>query len=307
MILNTQSRKLSNLLSVNDLKNSDIEAIFNIAKKENFKTNRSGFGISLFFENSTRTLLSFEIALANCGLNTIRFETFSSSLAKEETVVNTIRTINSLSPNFLIARCKQAGEPEIYSKYLDSKIHLINAGDGSGEHPTQALIDFYTILQTLNLKFKADCLKGKTIVIAGDIMHSRVARSNIFLLSRFGAKIILASPINFLPPHLQDFYKQFGCNFTQSLKDVSGDFIMMLRIQKERMEGSAKIPFPTGFGIFTEADLNGAFLMHPGPINEGVEVSEFMAYQSPKSLISKQVENGVSVRSAIIKFLSEAK
>lgn len=305
MTSNMQCRNQFNLISVNDFKNSDIKSIFEIADSKKFNVKNGGLGISLFFENSTRTLLSFESALLNCGLKSVRFDVSSSSIAKEETVINTIRTINSYSPDFLIMRSKQTGEPLIYQKYLDSNTKMINAGDGTGEHPTQALLDFYTILQVLNIKFSDSCLKNITIAIAGDIMHSRVARSNIFLLSRFGAKIILISPLSFLPQSIRNFYSNLGCSFAYTLREIKANFVMLLRIQKERMEGKARLTFPSNFGIFNEADLNHAYLMHPGPINERVEITEDMAYLSSKSLISKQVENGSLIRSAIIKFLSD--
>ena len=306
MILNTQNQN-NHLLSVNDLSFTDISSIISIAKSNTFKVEGGGLFLSIFFENSTRTLLSFEKASLNCGFSLMRFDISSSSISKEETTINTIRTLNELNPSAIAIRCKHSGEPELYSKYLNPQIILINAGDGINEHPTQSLLDLFTILNAFDIKFTEGCLKGLKIAIMGDVMHSRVARSNIFLLSKLGAEIEIISPPNFLGQNFIDFYaKNYNvkfCNFYTKTYDV----IMLLRVQKERAESSGKICYPSNFGIFKEEDLKGAFLMHPGPVNVGVEVTDELAYQSKKSLISKQVSNGVLIRSAILKHFCNKK
>jgi aspartate carbamoyltransferase catalytic subunit len=303
MILNTQNLN-NQLISVNDFSINDIGNIFNIAKSQDFKTKNPGLLVSIFFENSTRTLLSFEKASINCGFNYLNFNPYTSSLSKEETEINTIRTLRELNPAVVVVRCKHSGEPQIFKKYLSQNTILINAGDGTNEHPTQALLDAFTIFNTFDLEFTENCFKGLEIAIMGDIMHSRVARSNIFLLSRLGAQVTLISPPNFLNQNFIDFYtKNYNAIYKPSYEGKF-DVVMLLRVQKERMEGGGKICYPSKFGIFTEKELNGAHLMHPGPINVGVEVSEDLAYNSTKSLISKQVENGVLIRSAIINYLS---
>jgi len=305
LISNMQSLKdCKRLISINDCTIEEISEIFQIAKKADFTSKEKGNIITVFFENSTRTLLSFEVAASNLGLQSIRFDVSSSSISKDETAINTIRTINSLSPKGVILRCKKTGETSLFAKYLSPEISVINAGDGTGEHPTQALLDCFTILENFNIQFQKNCLSGLKIAIAGDIGNSRVARSNVFLLSKLGAKLELISPPNFLSTNFANFYKEnYNCKISTEIQGFDADVLMLLRTQKERMEGSGKIVFPSNFAILTEKDLGKAVLMHPGPINEGVEVSEYLAYRSSKSLISKQVENGVKVRSAILKFL----
>jgi aspartate carbamoyltransferase catalytic subunit len=302
MILNSQNQS-NRLLSINDLSFLDISRIIQVAQTRDFLIKNEGTFLSVFFEHSTRTLLSFEKAAINCGLNIMRFDANTSSLSKEESQINTLRTLNSLNPSCIAVRCKYSLEPKLYSKYINSNIAFVNAGDGINEHPTQALLDLFTLLEELNINFSEDCLKNLKIAIMGDVMHSRVARSNIFLLSRLGAKIDLITPPNFLNKNFVDFYStKYKVNVLHSYTKQY-DVVMLLRVQKERAEGSAKICYPSNFGIYFEADLKSAYLMHPGPVNIGVEVSEEVAYNSKKSLISKQVENGVLVRSAILKFL----
>ncbi len=295
--------KSKRLLSINDCTIEDLSNIFSIAESGNFKLNTEGLFISVFFENSTRTLLSFEKSALNCGLTSMRFDVSSSSIAKEETEINTIRTLNELSAKAIVLRCKKSGEPSIYANYISENTAIINAGDGTNEHPTQSLLDTFTILQETGNKFSQNCFKGLKIAIMGDVSHSRVARSNIFLLSKLGAEVTLIFPPNFLGQNFIDFYTQnYNIKVTNSYQETF-DFVMLLRVQKERIEGSGKICYPSKFGIFTEAELKGAKLMHPGPLNVGVETSEELAYSSKNSLISKQVSNGVLIRSAILKYL----
>jgi aspartate carbamoyltransferase catalytic subunit len=303
MISNMLSlRHCKKLISIDDFQNKDIEVLFSIVKTENFSFSKGGLFLSVFFENSTRTLLSFEKSAYNCGLNVMRFDVSSSSIAKEESEINTIRTLNELEPKVIALRCKKTGEPNLYSRYLSEDIVILNAGDGINEHPTQALLDLFTILQAMGKGFSGDCLKGVKIGIMGDVMHSRVARSNIFLLSRLGAKITLICPPNFLSQNFGDFYvKNFGVKIETNYNSKF-DFLMLLRVQKERIEGSGKICYPSNFGVFCEEDLKGAFLLHPGPVNIGVETSEELVYESSLSLVSKQVANGVLIRSGVIKY-----
>jgi aspartate carbamoyltransferase catalytic subunit len=297
-------RHSKRLISVKDCTFEDVESIFSIAKSSQFNLKSKGLFLSVFFENSTRTLLSFEASAHNCGLNTMRFDISSSSIAKEESEINTIKTLNELEPKAIVLRCKKTGETSLYSDYLSKNTAVLNAGDGINEHPTQALLDTFTILEAVGKNFTKNCFKGLKIAIMGDVMHSRVARSNIFLLSSLGAEITLICPPNFLSQNFADFYSQeYGVKVQNTYSKLEFDFVMLLRVQRERLEGSGKLCYPAGFGVFLEESLNGGFLMHPGPVNIGVETSDELAYNSSKSLISKQVHNGVLVRSAILKYI----
>jgi aspartate carbamoyltransferase catalytic subunit len=295
------------LLSTTDLDGEALEEILTIARKGDFKIKNPLLFINIFFEASTRTSVSFQNAALKCGFSVINFDPLTSSILKDETIINTIRTLNSNLPNSVAIRCKNSGETALLSKYLSQAVSVINAGDGTNEHPTQALLDLYTILNEFNIKYSSNCLKDFTIAIVGDIMNSRVARSNIFLLSRLGAKIFLVSPPNFLPQHLALYYNEnFNCEILLNLNDalkLNLNVIMLLRVQRERMEAAGKLAFPsTGYSLKSEFYLGKTKIMHPGPINPNVEISSESAYEFNNSLISKQVENGVLIRSAILKF-----
>jgi len=254
--------------------------------------------INLFFEPSTRTRSSFELAAKRLSADIVNFNKQASSVIKGESFKDTILNLEAMNPDALIIRHSSSGAPHYATTFCRS--HIINAGDGAHEHPTQALLDAFTIRQE---KKKFQDLK---VLIVGDILHSRVARSNIFLLGKLGARVVLVGPPSLLPLE----FKQFGVEIDFNLdKAIEGaDVIMMLRIQTERQE---KNYFPSireyrNLYSLTEKRFKrakkNAIIMHPGPINRGVEISADLA-DSTKSVILKQVENGIAIRMAVLYLL----
>jgi aspartate carbamoyltransferase catalytic subunit len=258
--------------------------------------------INLFFEPSTRTRTSFEIAAKRLSADTINITGSSSSVVKGETLVDTARNLEAMSPDSIIVRHSSPGVPKQLSGLV--KASIINAGDGAHEHPTQALLDAYTIRE------RKGGIAGLRVAIIGDIMHSRVARSNTHLLTKLGAEVRIAGPRPLLPPHFESIAgNEFSdrvsvcCKIETALEGA--DVVMMLRIQRERM-GDAFFPSIKEYSIqygLTRARLNLAgrdcIVLHPGPINRGVEISSDVADGS-NSLILDQVANGVAVRMAVL-------
>lgn len=257
--------------------------------------------INLFFENSTRTRSSFEIAGQRLGLSIVNLDIAHSSVKKGETLRDTVLTLNAMRPDIVVMRHNQSGAAEFAAGLLDCP--LINAGDGAHEHPTQALLDALTIRQAKGR------IKGLTIAICGDILHSRVARSNLFCLGLLGARLRFVAPSPLLPAYL----RQAGVEICHSMEEGlrGADIIMMLRLQNERMDGAF---FPSAreyyhfFGL-DEARLwlakPDCLVLHPGPMNRGVEIAANVA-DGAQSLIRKQVENGVAARMAALAALLEA-
>lgn len=254
--------------------------------------------INLFFEPSTRTRSSFELAAKRLSADIINFAQQASSVVKGESLKDTVLNLEAMNPDALIIRHSTSGVPHFISTFCRS--HVINAGDGSHEHPTQALLDAFTIRQ-----YKKT-LKGLRVAIIGDILHSRVARSNIFLLQKVGASVILAGPPSLLPGEFKNFGVDITCRLEEALKGA--DVVMMLRIQRERQRANF---FPSireyrNLYCLTEKKFRlakkDAIIMHPGPVNRGVEIAPEMA-DSVKSVILKQVENGISVRMAVLYLL----
>lgn len=251
--------------------------------------------ITMFFENSTRTRLSFEMAAHKLGANVINWDMETSSLKKNETFLDTILTVGAMSPDAVIVRHSEFEAPVFMAKRMGCPV--INAGDSWREHPTQALLDALTMRQA---KGKIDSL---TVTICGDVAHSRVAASNFILLNKLGAKIRVIAP-DFLMPQK---WPVTGIEpFTSMESGLPGsDIIMMLRTQKERMD-AGRIPDDTTFhrqyGLTADrlALAPGAFVMHPGPINRNVEIADNIADHPTQSLILKQVANGVPVRMAVL-------
>jgi aspartate carbamoyltransferase catalytic subunit len=299
--------KHKHLLEIRSLTLSEInyvlstaESFLEISKREVKKvpTLRGKTIINLFFEPSTRTRGSFELAAKRLSADIVNFNRTASSIVKGESLKDTVLNLEAMSPDALIIRHPCAGAPYFISTFCQS--HVINAGDGSHEHPTQALLDAFTIKQE---KKKIEDLK---VVIVGDILHSRVARSNIFLLQKLGANVILVGP----PPLLPMEFKKFGVEIDYNLdRAIEGaDVIMMLRIQLERQK---KNYFPSireyrNLYSLTKKRYKKAkknsIIMHPGPINRGVELSTDLA-DSAESVILKQVENGIAVRMAVLYIL----
>lgn len=256
--------------------------------------------VNLFYENSTRTRLSFELAQKRMGADVVNFSTSSSSTKKGESLKDTIRNISSMKIDMVVVRHESPGVPHFLTKCVDAAI--LNAGDGAHEHPTQALLDMFT-MQSLH----AD-LKGKKIAIIGDIAHSRVVRSNIIGLKKLGAEVVLCGPKTLMPV----FVKDMGVDISYNLEETLAwcDVAMALRIQLERQgEGTEFFPslreYHERFGIkLFHLDKYPEFkIMHPGPINRGVEMESEVA-DSDRAVILDQVTNGVAVRMAILYLLS---
>ena len=252
--------------------------------------------VNLFFEASTRTRTSFEIAAKRLGADAISITASGSSVSKGESLVDTLNTLGAMRPDAIIMRHAASGAPHFLARYLPTPI--INAGDGTHEHPTQALLDALTIQD------QKGTIEGLRVAIIGDIAHSRVARSNLFLLTKFGTRVVLCGPASLVPPELAQLAP--GVTITHDINEaiLDADVVMMLRVQLERQHEAA---FPAAdyfrfYGLRLEhLDLAkpDAIVMHPGPINRGRELSSEVA-DSQRSMILNQVENGIAVRMAVL-------
>lgn len=258
--------------------------------------------INLFFEASTRTQSSFELAGKRLGADVLNMSVKTSSVSKGETLIDTATTLNAMRPDLLVVRHHDAGAAELLSRKLDCCV--INAGDGAHEHPTQALLDALTIRR------HAGGIEGLTVAICGDVLHSRVARSNILLLSLMGARVRLIAPRTLLPAQADRFGVEVYTDMKAGLKGA--DIVMMLRLQLERMTG-AFVPSVREYFRFYGLDRDklacarpGALVMHPGPMNRGVEIASDIADDPKVSLISEQVEMGVAIRMAVLDALARA-
>jgi len=256
--------------------------------------------INLFFEASTRTQSSFELAGKRLGADVLNMSVKTSSVSKGETLIDTASTLNAMRPDILVVRHQDSGAAELLSRKLDCSV--INAGDGAHEHPTQALLDALTIRRRMGR------IEGLTVAICGDILHSRVARSNIRLLAMLGARVRLIAPRTLLPCEAE----RFGVDiFTDMKKGLTGvDIVMMLRLQLERMSG-AFVPSTREYFRFYGLDREklsyakpGALVMHPGPMNRGVEIASDIADDLDVSVIAEQVEMGVAIRMAVLDALA---
>ena len=249
----------------------------------------------LFYEDSTRTRLSFETAAKRLSADTMNFSISSSSVKKGESLRDTIETISAMGVDAVVVRHKSVGVPWLLPKWTDASI--INAGDGAHEHPTQSLLDCYTITQQLG------SVAGKRIVIVGDIKHSRVARSNIKAFTMLGASVALAAPPTLLPPSMTNWPVDVIMDLDVALKEA--DVLYLLRMQLERQEESL-VPslreYTNFYGLTTERSRKlqkSSIIMHPGPMNRGVEISGDVP-ELPNTVITNQVENGVVVRMAVL-------
>jgi aspartate carbamoyltransferase catalytic subunit len=291
------------LLSIDDLTDEQITVILDEGERW-FGYNRQprrndhrldGLTIvNAFFENSTRTLLSFEIAANRLGAQVVTMQVEHSSIKKGETLEDTARTLNAMRPDALVIRHGTSGAPADVAAIMDCPV--INAGDGTGEHPTQALLDAATIRQHFGR------VEGLKVAICGDIKHSRVARSNAKLLKRLGAELRFAGPPSLLPDDIK------GASVDEAVEGA--DVVMMLRVQRERLSedlGDGPGEFLARYGL-TEGRFAmaapEAVVMHPGPINRGVEIEGSLADHSARSLIVRQVEMGVAVRMACLDLLT---
>ncbi len=255
--------------------------------------------INLFFESSTRTQSSFELAGKRLGADVMNMNVSTSSVQKGETLIDTAMTLNAMRPDIIVVRHYAAGAVELLSQKVDCSV--VNAGDGAHQHPTQALLDALTIRRCKGR------VAGLTVAICGDILHSRVARSNINVLNTLGARVRIVAPSTLLPPSPERLGAEV---FTDMWKGLEGaDIVMMLRLQRERMEGSY-VPSSREFFHFFGLDHEklarakpDALVMHPGPMNRGVEIASTVADHS-RSVIREQVEMGVAVRMAVLEALA---
>ncbi len=292
------------LLGIKDLTKEDITLILDTAEKmseisfrpiKKVPALRGKLVVNLFFEPSTRTRSSFEIAEKRLSAESLNFSSGTSSVLKGETLLDTVLNIERMNPDAYIMRHSSPGSCKLITEYVKGSV--INAGDGASEHPTQALLDALTIRQ------KKGSFEKLKVLICGDIAHSRVVRSNIHLLKKMGADVTLCGPATMIPPYIEKMGVKVETNFEKALSQK--DVVMMLRIQLERQE---KILFPSlkeyflTYGLTEKrlklADKN-CIVMHPGPINRGVEMASEVA-DSKESVILDQVENGVSIRMAVL-------
>lgn len=255
--------------------------------------------LNLFFENSTRTKISFELAEKRLSADTVSFSSAASSIKKGETLLDTVQNIEAMKIDMMVVRHSGTGVPKLLADHTSAQI--INAGDGANEHPTQALLDMFSMIQVLG------DLKGAKVAIVGDVRHSRVVRSNVYGLRTMGVDVVLCGPPTLLPR----FEESLGVKYTTSLEEAvrGADVVMTLRLQKERM-ADGLLPsdreYRTVFGITQEKmDLwnPDAYIMHPGPINRNIELDSDLA-DGPKSLVLNQVTNGVAARMAVLYLLA---
>jgi aspartate carbamoyltransferase catalytic subunit len=297
------------ILGIKDLTVDEINLILETAesfleistrKIKKVPTLRGKTIINLFYEASTRTRTSFEIAAKRLSADTINISSSTSSVVKGETLIDTARNLEAMNPDIIVIRHSAAGAPHLLASLI--KQSIINAGDGAHEHPTQALLDMMTI------KERKGKISGLKVAIIGDIEHSRVARSNIYGLSKMGARVVLAGPATMLPRNIE----QMGVDVYTNMKDaiIDADVVMMLRIQLERQKQSI---FPSLREYSQHYCLNrnniklakkDVIVMHPGPINRGVEISPDIADDPSYSVILDQVNKGVAVRMALLYLLT---
>jgi aspartate carbamoyltransferase catalytic subunit len=297
-LLGIEGLSAQNISFLLDLAEAAIEVSRQVEKKRS--TLRGRTLINLFFEASTRTQSSFELAGKRLGADVMNMSVATSSVKKGETLIDTAMTLNAMRPDIIVVRHAQAGAVHLLAKKVDCAV--VNAGDGAHEHPTQALLDALTIRRNKGR------IEGLTVAICGDILHSRVARSNILLLSALGARVRVTGPSTLLPPGIERMGVEVFRDMRAGLDGA--DIVMMLRLQRERMQGgyipSAKEYFRF-FGL-DEAKLSyakpDALVLHPGPINRGVEIDSSVA-DGPRSLIREQVEMGVAVRIAVLEALAQ--
>jgi aspartate carbamoyltransferase catalytic subunit len=302
------SLRSRHLLGIADLEPQEIELVLDttVAMKEiasrsvkKVPTLRGRTVVNLFFEASTRTRLSFELAEKRLSADTLGITTSGSSVVKGETLADTARTLEAMAPDMIVIRHASSGAPQLLARVCRASI--INAGDGMHEHPTQALLDAFTIREHKGR------LAGLRIAIVGDLMHSRVLRSNVLLLTRMGADVRACGPATLVPPGLDTL----GVKVTNSIDQAveGADVVMMLRVQHERMHGlflPSLREYFTQFGLTPrrlERAKPDAIVMHPGPMNRGVEIDSAVA-DGPWSVILDQVANGVAVRMAVLYLLA---
>lgn len=306
------SLSVKHLLGIRDLTRQDIELIFQTADQfkevlqrsiKKVPTLRDTTIVNVFFENSTRTRISFELAEKRLGADVVNFSASGSSVSKGETLIDTVNNILSMKVDMVVMRHSATGAPHFLSKHIN--VPIVNAGDGINEHPTQALLDAFSIREKLG------SVEGKKIAICGDIMHSRVALSNIYCLKKLGAEVTVVGPPTLIPKYLA---KAFDVNVSYDLKETLAwaDVANVLRIQLERQNMplfSSLREYSLAYGVnrkLLDSLQKEIVIMHPGPINRGVELSSDVA-DSGQSIILDQVENGVATRMAVLYLLAGKK
>ncbi len=303
----------NHLLGIKELSTEDISLILSTAQQfkevlqrpvKKVPSLRDVTIVNLFYENSTRTRISFELAEKRLSADTINFAASGSSVSKGETLLDTVNNILSMKVDMVVMRHSASGAPHFLSKHLPGTA-IINAGDGINEHPTQALLDAFSIIEN------AGSLSGKKVLLIGDIMHSRVALSNIWLLKKMGAEVMLAGPPTLIPTYIRE---AFGVQVEYNLKKALQwcDVANVLRIQLERQNQvlfSSLREYNQAYGVtrkLLESINKEIIIMHPGPINRGVEIDSDVA-DGKQSIILQQVENGVAVRMAVLYLLAGKK
>lgn len=297
------------LLGIKDLQLSDIELILSTATQfkevlqrpiKKVPSLRDTTIVNLFYENSTRTRISFELAEKRLSADTLNFTASGSSVSKGETLLDTVNNILSMKVDMVVMRHSASGAPHFLAKHIP--VAIVNAGDGINEHPTQALLDAFSI------KEKLGTLEGKKIVLIGDIMHSRVALSNIYLLKKAGAEVMVAGPPTLIPKYIKEAFDiRVEYNLEKALRWA--DVANVLRIQLERQNQvlfSSLREYNLAYGVkkkLLDSLDKEIIILHPGPINRGVEIDSDVA-DSKQSIILQQVENGVAVRMAVLYLLS---
>lgn len=316
--LSTALWRHHHVLDLDDFSREEIELVLDIAdamaevlqrEVKRVPTLRGKTVVTMFYEPSTRTRASFELAAKNLSADTVNLDASRSSVTKGESLLDTLRTIQALGADIIVMRHYHSGAPYIAARHISASI--INAGDGWHAHPSQALLDIYTIYKHLG------SLTGHKIVIVGDIAHSRVARSNIWGMTTVGAKVVLCGPPTLLPPGLKEFISR--CHPSQVTVETEveiairdADVVMPLRLQLERQQSGLFPSLREYIQLYqiNEARLSlarpGALVMHPGPLNEGIEISPEVA-RSAQSVIEEQVTNGVAVRMALLYLVAGGK
>ena len=286
------------IVTLLDMAEEAVEVSRQVEKKN--ATLRGRTQINLFFEASTRTQSSFELAGKRLGADVMNMAVANSSVKKGETLIDTAVTLNAMRPDLIVVRHSQAGAVHLLARKVDCAV--VNAGDGAHEHPTQALLDALTIRR------RKGRIEGLTVAICGDVTHSRVARSNILLLAAMGARVRVVGPSTLLPSGIERLGVEVHRDMKSGLHEA--DIVMMLRLQRERMDG-AFIPSAREYYRFFGLDRErlklakpDALVMHPGPMNRGVEIDSAVA-DGPRSLIQEQVEMGVAVRMAVLEALAQ--
>src|SRR6187401_2688391 len=296
-LLGIEGLSRSEIVGLLDLAETAATVSRQVAKKRDDLRGRTL--INLFFEASTRTQSSFELAGKRLGADVMNMNVSTSSVQKGETLVDTAMTLNAMRPDILVVRHHAAGAVELLAQKVDCSV--INAGDGAHQHPTQALLDALTIRRAKGR------IERLTVAICGDILHSRVARSNIILLNALGARVRVVAPSTLLPAGIERFGVEVNRDMREGL--AGADIVMMLRLQRERMNGSF-VPSTQEYFAYFGLDQKklayakpDALVMHPGPMNRGVEIDSIVA-DGAQSLIREQVEMGVAVRMAVLEALS---